>query len=57
MTFSEWWNQHKNGECHCTGSCTYKVFMQTESWIDEKAKKKLLSFLKINEQDEYDDAR
>jgi hypothetical protein len=57
MTFGDWWNQHKNGECHCVPSCTYKIFMQQESWIEAKAKKRLLEFLKIDENGNYDDGR
>lgn len=53
MTFENWWNLHKKDECHCKGSCLYRILMLQESWSEEKAKKRLLGFLRIQPEDEY----
>jgi hypothetical protein len=53
MTFGEWWDNHKKDRCFCEGTCLYKILMQQESWVERKAKERLLNFLKIKESDEY----
>ena len=52
MTFDQWWTLHRDSICTCNGQCLYRIFMGNEGWIDEKARKRLLSFLKIALEDE-----
>ena len=52
MTFETWWAEHKKGVCICNGTCLWRILQLNESWIDEKAKKRLLSFLRIAPTDE-----
>ena len=60
MTFDEWWASHRQFICICPGQCLYRIFVVNEGWVDEKARKRLLSFLQIEPGDpmppEYIDA-
>jgi len=51
MTFAEWWVLHRHDVCICPGTCLYRIFEVNEGWVDEKAQKRLLSFLKISPND------
>lgn len=61
MTFARWWSLHKQDICICPGSCLWRILEVQEGWADDKAKKRLLGFLKISENDkmpqEYIDGR